>query len=218
MYIIRQIEWSEVMYKCIILDVDGTMLNTLDVEIKCLQKVLGRRGIDASREDLEFAFGVPTEKIFEHYEIEDIEDAADEWNDCMAESISDIRFYDGVLEVLDRLKDSSITMGVVTSRTRAELERDFIPLKLFKYFEYIVCEEDTERHKPHPEPLLKFLEISGVKSEDCIYVGDTVYDLECANSAQVDFALAKWGAKDPHTIEASIVLEAPKDILSLAEI
>ena len=203
------------MYKCIILDVDGTMLNTLYVEIKCLQEVLMRRGVDASREDLEFAFGVPTEEIFKHYDIKDVEEAATEWNDCMARSISDIKFYDGILEVLERLKDSPVITGVVTSRTRAELDRDFIPLKLFKYFNYIICAEDTKRHKPHPEPLIKFLEVSGQRSEDCIYIGDTVYDLECADGAQVDFALAKWGAEEPNTIDASIILEDPKEILDI---
>ena len=57
--------------------------------------------------------------------------------------------------------------------------------------------------------------ISGQRSEDCIYIGDTAYDLECANGAQVDFALAKWGAEEPHTIDASIILEDPKEILDI---
>ncbi len=206
------------MYRCIILDVDGTMLDTLDAETKCLQIVLGRRGINASREDLEFAFGVPTEKVFERYGIEDIEEIGKEWNDCMAQSISDIYIYDGILDVLEKLKASQIVTGVVTSRTKEELERDFKPLELFQYFQHIICAEDTEYHKPHPDPLLKFIEIAGQNREDCIYVGDTIYDMQSAQSAQVDFALAKWGAKDIDTIDTSIVLEKPKDILSLVRL
>lgn len=206
------------MYRCIILDVDGTMLDTLDAELLCLQKVLNKRGIDVKQSDLEFAFGVPTEKVFEKYGIKDIERISTEWNNCMARSISDSHIYDGILDVLERLKDSSIVTGVVTSRTEEELERDFRPLDFFKYFRHIICAEDTKKHKPHPDPLLKFLEISGQKRGDCVYIGDTIHDMQSANAANIDFALAKWGAESPESINTSIILESPKEIFKLAKL
>lgn len=206
------------MYKCVILDVDGTIIDTLDAELQCLQKVLNMRGIEADQKELEFAFGVPTEKVFERYGIKDIEEISTEWNNCMAKSISEEHIYDGILDVLECLKNSNIVTGVVTSRTREELERDFKPLGLFKYFKYIVCAEDTENHKPHPDPLLKFLEISGQNREDCVYVGDTIHDMKSANAANIDFALAKWGAESPEYIDAAIVLDVPRDILQLVKL
>lgn len=80
---------------------------------------------------------------------------------------------------------------------------------------YAICADDTERHKPHPEPLLKFLEVSGAKAESSIYIGDAIYDYECAREAGVDFGLALWGCRQPDTIPAKYQFEHPRDVLAL---
>ncbi|MBQ4088370.1 MAG: HAD hydrolase-like protein, partial [Clostridia bacterium] len=59
-----------------------------------------------------------------------------------------------------------------------------------------VCADHTEKHKPEPEPLLKYMELTGAKPDEVLYIGDSKYDEMCAHAAGVDFALATWGATD----------------------
>ena len=60
----------------------------------------------------------------------------------------------------------------------------------------VICADDTAEHKPEPGPLLKYMERTGAKPSEVLYVGDTVYDMQCARGAGVDFALARWGNPD----------------------
>lgn len=86
--------------------------------------------------------------------------------------------YDGFEEVFKSLNDNNIICGIVSSKTRDQYEIDFVSKGLDKYIQCKVLEEDTERHKPYPDPLLKFTEIVGVDPKDCMYIGDTIFVLK----------------------------------------
>jgi phosphoglycolate phosphatase-like HAD superfamily hydrolase len=83
------------------------------------------------------------------------------------------------------------------------------------YFDYVVCADDTSEHKPHPAPILKFLEISGNDRSEIVYIGDTKYDKECAEGAGVKFGLAVWGAKNADGIDPTYFLHRPDDIFDI---
>jgi pyrophosphatase PpaX len=58
-----------------------------------------------------------------------------------------------------------------------------------------VTMEDTEEHKPRPEPLLKGLELLGdIPSEEAAYVGDSPFDVAAARAAGVTTVAVSWGA------------------------
>jgi HAD superfamily hydrolase (TIGR01549 family) len=121
-------------------------------------------------------------------------------------------------DTIKQLNLSGIKTGIVTSKTRAEFTDDFTPFGLNDYFSLVVCADDTEKHKPDPEPILKFLELSGVDKSKAVYIGDTKYDSACALDAGTDFALALWGAKSHENIKATYMLNDPKEILKFIEI
>nr|WP_243429334.1 HAD-IA family hydrolase [Defluviitalea raffinosedens] len=114
-----------------------------------------------------------------------------------------------------KLNEMKILTSIVTSKTKEEFVNDFLPLRLNDYFKFVVCSDDTEKHKPNPDPILHFLKQSGADQSKSLYIGDTKYDMECALGAGVDFALALWGAKSSTGIDANYILEHPKQILEL---
>ena len=119
-------------------------------------------------------------------------------------------------KVLKALSEQNIKTGIVTSKTKEELLNDFVPFGLMNYLSYAICADDTVEHKPAPEPILKFLELANVCPDQAVYIGDTRYDMECAQAAGVDFALALWGSKNP-ALEAKYKLDHPKSILRLLQ-
>jgi phosphoglycolate phosphatase-like HAD superfamily hydrolase len=123
--------------------------------------------------------------------------------------------YDGIQQLLATLQKRLFSTGVVTSKTYKELQKDFVPFGLTNDLEFIVCADDTTLHKPHPDPLLKFLKISEQPAESSIYIGITIYGYECARDAGIDFGLALWGCKHPDLIPAKYNFEHSKDLLSL---
>jgi len=111
--------------------------------------------------------------------------------------------YPGVNETLAALRAHGVPMGVVTSKSRAVATRGLELFGLHEYFEVVVCSDDTERHKPDPEPLLYATSLMGVAVSETAYVGDSPFDIEAANAAGSVSVAALWGVFDREALEAS---------------
>ena len=203
------------MYDCVIFDVDGTLIDTEKMIIKALQKVLQEElKHQYNYDELTFVLGIPGAGSLEKLGVKNVEGACQKWDLYMREYGEQIKVYPGIKSVLEDLSKRGIKTGIVTSKTKEQFKNDFLPLGLAEYLEYVVCADDTARHKPDPDPLLKFLELAQVSAEKAIYVGDTIYDMRCARGAGLDFALALWGARITEGIAAKYNLEKPEDILN----
>ncbi|RCX20633.1 HAD superfamily hydrolase (TIGR01549 family) [Fontibacillus phaseoli] len=207
------------MYTSIIYDVDGTLIDTERAVLGSLQKMLNTDyGMAMEKRDLTFVLGIPGAVALPQLGIQNVEEANDRWNEYMKEFYSTVSVFDGISQVLQTLKRRKLKQGIVTSKTGEELKDDFMPFGLMEYLTYKVIAENTEKHKPHPEPLLKYLEISGSDPQSSIYIGDTIYDFECARDAGVDFALALWGCKNHEIIPARYKLSRPEELLELLQL
>ncbi|WP_025782913.1 HAD family hydrolase [Sporosarcina sp. D27] len=204
------------MYKTIIFDVDGTLINTEDAVLGSLQKLLKTDyNKDIDRSELSFVLGIPGSDSLPKLGIDNIDKANDRWNFFMKDYYQSIHVYNEINFLLDTLKKKGLNQGIVTSKTKQELKDDFEPFGLMEYLSHIVCADDTKKHKPNPEPIIEFLKISKAESSSSIYIGDTIYDFECARDAGVDFGLALWGCKNHESIPAKYKFEKPSDILNV---
>lgn len=204
------------MYTAVIFDVDGTLIDSEETILNSLQKTLRlhyRR--EMSREELAFVLGIPGADALRQLGIEEVDRALHCWTEYMKEFRHATRVFDGIQELFEGLRGLPVLQGVVTSRTVQQFLDDFVPFGLLRDLPIDICADDTKRHKPHPEPLFKFLELSLSAPENSIYIGDTIYDYECARAAGVDFGLALWGCKDPDAVPAQYKFKQPADILSL---
>lgn len=206
------------MYNAIIYDVDGTLIDTEKAVLGSLQKVL-KTDYDkvVPLEYLYFVLGIPGSKSLSQLGISDIDRANERWNYFMKDFFHFIEVFSGIKDLLDTLKNRNIVQGIVTSKTNEELINDFVPFGLSSYLTHTVCADDTEKHKPNPEPILKYLKISGADPKKSIYIGDTVYDYECARDAGIDFGLALWGCKNHQNIQAKYKFERPQDIIGILD-
>lgn len=78
-----------------------------------------------------------------------------------------------------------------------------------------ILAEDTTKHKPDPEPLLKCLEKLQLSSNKVIYIGDSSSDQEAANNASIDFGYAKWGSVSSFPLNSKYIFDKPIDLLKL---
>ncbi|VBB08978.1 Hypothetical protein LUCI_4264 [Lucifera butyrica] len=203
------------MYRTAIFDVDGTLIDSERAVLCSLQKMLNDDyGRYYDLKELHFVLGIPGAAALPRLGIYDIPQASEKWNSYMKDFSATVGVFRGMTKVLAYLAYRDVKTGIVTSKTKAELVTDFAPFGLMKYLFFIVCADDTIKHKPEPEPVLKFLEIANADRQSSIYIGDTEYDLQCARSAGVDFGLALWGSKTP-ALEASHKFVRPDEILPL---
>jgi pyrophosphatase PpaX len=81
----------------------------------------------------------------------------------------------------------------VTSKRNELALRGLERFGLLEYFELVVGSDDTVRHKPEPDPLLLAADRLDVSIEDCVYVGDSPYDMRAARAANAVALGALWG-------------------------
>lgn len=206
------------MYGYIIFDVDGTLIDTKKaVEESYRGAMFEETGRQLTEEDISKVYGIPTAQAFERLGAVNVERACQKYFDCLFKAFKNVKPFDGVSEMLAGVKRLGLGSGIVTSRNRSEVANDPSLQSLLKYIDHVVCVEDTQKHKPEAEPVLKLLELAGRDRSEAVYLGDTYYDYMCARNAGMSFALAAWGASRTDGIDADFVLNEPGDLLTLCK-
>ena len=137
------------------------------------------------------------------------------WEALAYDRLDEIPMYDGITEVIAELRNGGCQCGIVTSRTRLQLEQGIKPIGFTPWFDEIICADDVEHPKPSPDALLECLRRFGCKPEDAVYIGDSEYDMQCAKSAGVKSVLALWGCVEAEKLTSDLRFEHPAEILTL---
>jgi pyrophosphatase PpaX len=99
----------------------------------------------------------------------------------------------GMSDVLVRLHEEGRRLGVVTAKRRATVELAFASVPLGHLFETVVGGDETEKHKPDPEPLLLAAQRMGADPKKTAYVGDSPFDVGAAKAAGMFAIAVTWG-------------------------
>ena len=78
----------------------------------------------------------------------------------------------------------------------------------------VIGAEDTERHKPQPDPLLEALRRLGADASDAAYVGDSPFDIRAAKAAGAFAVAVGWGGIHP---DERLAREEPDALVHTAE-
>ncbi len=204
-------------YTTIIFDVDGTMSDTESGVLKSWQETVQiLTGKTIPYDELRFTIGFPHLESFDILKIGGYANVHEVYHERMRRNLESAPLFPGIIPLLDRLKAAGFNLGVITSRNKIELHQGLEPGFLDEYFPHQIYFDHTTLHKPHPEPMLKYLERSGNTASNSLYIGDTLYDSQCAAGAGVDFALVLWGPSDAaRTIPAQYYLKSPADLLEI---
>lgn len=97
---------------------------------------------------------------------------------------------DGVKEVLKELS-KNYKMAIITTSRRVDFEIIHKDLGIVDFMDFVLCEEDYEFAKPHPQPYLKGLEIFGAAKNEAIVVEDSKRGLTAAYTAGIECVIVK---------------------------
>jgi len=182
-------------YDAVLYDFDGTIADTIPMILTCFQtafmKVTGRLEDEAF---LLSTIGLPLAFAFSGYEPAVRKSLYEAYQAENAKLLAtSVRIFEGVPEGLAQLQAMGIRQGVVTSKKRETALFSMRQFELESYFEVLITREDTEVHKPNPEPLLLAMQKMGISDVSrVLYVGDSVHDLRCAANAGMDSAAVNW--------------------------
>jgi len=204
----------------VLFDLDGTLVDSIDLIVACFAHTYHTHlGATLSREAIVATIGRPL--------IEALEDTApgrgselfatySAYNEVHHDVL--MRPYPAAREGARALRARGLPLGIVTSKRRAGALRALRLYDVEPLFPVVVALEDTERHKPAPDPLLAGARQLGLPPASVLYVGDSVYDVRAAQAAGMPVAAALWGAGGADELRAlgpDLLLADPGDLLAI---
>ena len=193
--------------KAALFDFDGTLVDTTDLIYQSMRHAAGEvLGREVSREVLMANVGQPLPRQMELLSAEHAEALLNTYRLHNEDNPDDlIKEFPGVEASLDRLRSAGVQVAVVTSKRRFSVDMALKSLPgLGEVVDQWVTMEDTNEHKPRPEPLHKGLELLGnVPREEATYVGDSPFDVAAAKAARVKSVAVSWGAFSEEALRAA---------------
>ena len=198
--------------KAIIYDIDGTILNSFDQNLYPLQQILKEElDVHYEYEELVHFMAYNGKSVLPTFNIKNHDAVYDRWVGYVNAYPHAPKMYDRFEEVLE-FYNNKIIQAIVTSKRRDQYNIDMVEFD--HYFKTSVTANDTDNHKPHPDPLLKALKAIDIKAENALYIGDSPFDYHAAKSAGMRFGLASWGNVSRDGMEEiDFIFEKPIDII-----
>jgi pyrophosphatase PpaX len=128
---------------------------------------------------------------------------------------AELEAFDEVLRLLPVLRDEGRRLGIVTAKRLRTVELAFARFpQLHEAMDVVIGAEDTERHKPDPDPVLEALRRLDADPADAAYVGDSPFDVAAARGAGVFAVAVTWGGM--HDVDdADAIVDTAEELLGV---
>ena len=202
----------------ILLDLDGTLLNTLEdladsVNVALEQNGHPRRTVEEIRRFVGNGVAQLIHRaIPEGAEFQPVMDAFVKWYSLHCQDKT--RPYEGIMDALEELKQD-YSIAVVSNKLDAAVKQ--LCAAHFPGVYGLGQREDIPR-KPAPDMVWAAMKQLGV--EKCIYVGDSEVDVMTAQNAGVPCISVLWGFRTRQELEeagATLFCNTPGELMSVAD-
>lgn len=212
-------------YDAVILDLDGTLLNTLPDITRVVNGVIADIGMaPVSRERIRSLVGSGVEALLEGLGV------PEQWNAPLSEEISSryarmndpmSEVFPGVTRMLEVLFQGGAPVCVLSNKTTAGVKKALdhhFPEYPFTAFRGSAPGRPA---KPSPDVLLEILGEAGVKPEEAVMAGDGETDVRVAAAAGTAHIACLWGYRSREVLAgegADVFAESPLDVLRILEL
>lgn len=209
-------------YAALLLDLDGTLLDTAPDMGGALNRLRIERGLEplpsaAFRPVVSHgaarlvALGFPdaTGDAFEQLRLRFL--------DIYAQNLAgQTRLFPGIDAVLTELEHRGLPWGIVTNKPAWLTDPLLEALALSHRAACVVSGDTLAERKPHPLPLLHAAALAGVRPEHCVYVGDAERDIQAGRAAGMATVVAAYGYlsadDDPRSWQPTGIVAEPADL------
>jgi HAD superfamily hydrolase (TIGR01509 family) len=205
----------------VILDVDGTLLNSNDAHAQAWAETLASFDIRATFEQIRPLIGMGGDKLLP--EVAGL-DADSERGRAISERRREIfktRYLPGlkpfpkVRELLLRMKDAGLQLAVASSAKKDELHELLALAHADDILESVTSSDDAESSKPDPDIVHAALGKLGLAASHTLMLGDTPYDIQAAGKLGVGtIAFRCGGWSDADLKDAVRIYDGPADLLA----
>jgi HAD superfamily hydrolase (TIGR01549 family) len=177
------------MIKAVIFDIDGTLVDSVDLHARAWQKALEHFGKEVPFEDVRQQIGKGGDQLLPVFlSREELDQFGEELEEYRSELfkrdyLPQVKGFPLVRELFQLLRANGKKIGLASSAKEEELKVYKRIADIEDLVEQETSADDVERSKPHPDIFRSALEVLKVDAVEAVAIGDTPYDAEAAARA-----------------------------------
>lgn len=215
------------MYKACILDIDGTLLDSVESIAYVANKVLNTYGLPSQPvEAYNYYAGDGADELMKRAltasgdkELVNFERGRTLYREIFAvDPLYKVTAFEGMPEALEELKKCGVRLAVLSNKPHTAAVKAIEAIYGEDCFDIIQGQEEGIPRKPSPEGAWMIAERFGVKPEECMYVGDTNTDMQTGKRAGMMTIGVTWGFRDRKELEdnhADVIIDHPSELLTI---
>ena len=208
-------------YRAVILDMDGTLLDSNEAHVKAWVEALREHGREVSEQDIWPWVGMGGDNLLPaavkiSKESEEGKRIAESRGRIFkSRFLPHLKPFPDVRPLLERMKRDGLKLVVATSSPQDEVEKAVGIIGARDLLEAVTSAGDTARSKPDPDVVHAALDRVGVPAGEAVMLGDTPYDVQAAGKAGVPvIAFRCGGFRDEDLKGAIAIYDGPADLLA----
>jgi HAD superfamily hydrolase (TIGR01509 family) len=215
------------MIKAIIFDVDGTLIDSVDLHARAWQETLKHFGLEIPFADVRSQIGKGGDQLlpvfFNAAELEQKGEAIEKHRSKLFKEhyLSRVRSFPQVRIIFERLLKDGKQIVLASSAKKEEVERYKEIAQIADLIKAETSSDDVEKSKPHPDIFIAALEeLKGVSPDEAIVVGDTPYDAIAASKTGLEtigLLCGRFPEADLSTAGCVAIFQDPADLLAWYE-
>ncbi len=215
------------MIKAVLFDLDGTLVDSLYDLADSANYALESKGYPTHEaEKYKYFVGDGMKKLMErvlpenHRSEAEILDLLQIFLAWYGKHYTDKTYvYDGIIPLLDSLKNKGIKLGVVTNKAD-DMAQKVVEKLLSGYFDYVLGKCERFPTKPNPAATLYVMQEMNVNPSECIFIGDSGMDAKNGVNCGAVSVGALWGFREKTELlenGAQYTVNSPLELLEIIE-
>lgn len=193
-------------FDLIVFDWDGTLIDSIDWIVNCLQKAAFSCKCEVpSEEEAKNVIGLSLKKamsqLFPEADDHIQQQLVTSYSKCfLSRQFSQNDLFDGVLDMLNHFKDAGYKLAIATGKTRSGLDKALEATGTASLFSLSRCADETAS-KPNPLMIKEIIQQSRTDNQRTLMIGDSIHDMQMAANADVSSIAVSSGTHSPETLQ-----------------
>ena len=212
------------MIKAVIFDIDGTLVDSVDLHAQAWKEAFKQYGKDIPYQQVRHQIGKGGDQLmpvfFSREELEEFGEEMEEYRSKIfkRDYLPRVRAFPMVRELFLKIKEDGKRVVLASSAKEEELAAYKKIARIEDLVEGETSADDADKSKPHPDIFKAALDQLGdVSADEAVVIGDTPYDAEAARKLRLRTIGVRCGGFPDHELldaGAIAIYDGPEDLLA----
>lgn len=204
----------------VLLDVDGTLVDTTYLHAVCWAEALRQGGHDVPMATIHRGIGLGSDELLSHL-LGDSVEGADELNAAhlalYKQHWGRLRALPGARSLVERCKSAGLAVVLASSASEEELAALRSALDADDWIDVATSSSDADAGKPHPDILQAALDEAALPAAAAVFVGDAIWDGQACGKLGIPFVGVECGGTSEAELRENGAVEVWRDPADLLD-